>query len=118
YVGKHYDGDAHTEVFSMGMEGLFARSGGGMRGLGDPAPAYLSGSDSQVKFQESEVFDAEHRDLIFGLLASHRTLMGKARGYGYARCGLGRDAYACGQADRLDPAAGGGRVVVVVYRHW
>lgn len=53
YIGKHYGTDSgHSEVFSMGMESLFSGTHGGLRG-----------SDGYKK-------DAEHQNLILGILVS------------------------------------------------
>lgn len=56
YVGKDYGGkDTNTEVFTMGMEGVFAGKYGGLRGDNGRHKA-----------------DPEHRNLILGVLSSVR----------------------------------------------
>ena len=53
YIGKQNDaGNLHSEVFSMGMEGVFAGRFGGLRGRG--------------RWKA----DPDHRNLILGVLAT------------------------------------------------
>lgn len=68
YIGKDYAGRAATEVFTMGMEGVFAQGRGGCRGINEIPRVTSEG----LKTYEG-VTDAEHRDLILGLIAGFQT---------------------------------------------
>lgn len=63
YVGKDYMGTTHTEVFSVGMEGIFAQGRGGVAGV-------VPSTDMAPKLDKT--VDTEHRDLILGILAGYR----------------------------------------------
>lgn len=67
YIGKDYSGQANTEVFSMGMEGIFAAGRGGCRGVEEIAYVTDTGME-----RYSGTIDTEHRDLILGILAGYR----------------------------------------------
>lgn len=66
YIGKDYAGSPHTEVFSMGMEGIFAQGKGGCRGINEMRTVSPNGL---VEYEG--VIDTDHRDLILGILAGY-----------------------------------------------
>lgn len=65
YIGKDYRGRASTEVFSMGMEGIFAAGRGGIRGLNEPTQIDIQGNPVEY----DGVVDTGHRNLVLGILA-------------------------------------------------
>lgn len=68
YVGKDYAGRAATEVFSMGMEGVFAQGHGGCRGINEIPQVTSEGLETY-----DGTIDTEHRDLILGIIAGFQT---------------------------------------------
>lgn len=72
YVGRDYSTQAHTEVFSMGMESLFSapRSHDENSHPSSLRSSSVITTDGSVR--EGECADVEHRDLVLGLLATFR----------------------------------------------
>lgn len=63
YIGRNYNSEIHTEIFSMGMESTFLGTNGSLIGLALP----------QSEKPNSQIFinrpDIEHRNLTIGIVA-------------------------------------------------